>query len=586
MAAHIVAQDPSWRTALDAPVDNAPARCYLGGRGRAHLLGREQGDDDFEFWGGLDRVRKMDERVARHESAGEWPTPAVSELLAERVRASPAAVFLVDGAERLTFAEFGRRVGAVAAGLRGLGIGAGDVVSWQLPNWWEAAVLAVAIDAVGGVSNPILPIYREREVGFVLRQARSRALFVPAVFRGFDFRELAAAVRGQVEHVVVVRGEAAAGMASFAELLAQPPVPGGAAAADPHRVSMLFYTSGTTAEPKGVLHTASTIGAFARAYAAVAGAGPTEVSLLQFPLTHIGGIGSFLVLPILLGSRVVYLDVWAPERALALIESEGVTAAGGPPALLQGLLASPGFRPERVGSVRIASTGAADIPPELVREVRRRLAPTSYRSYGLTECPMLTAGTVGDREEDCVLTDGRPTPGCVVRVVDDAGTPLPPDREGEIEGFGPQLCLGYLDSALDAAAFTADGFLRTGDLGVIDERGYVRVTGRKKDIIIRKGENLSAKAIEDVLHAHPAVAEAAVIGVPDAASGERVCACIVARPGETAPTLAAIRAFMEGRGVMRQKIPEQVEVLDALPRNSTGKVLKWELRSRYRRKTS
>jgi acyl-CoA synthetase (AMP-forming)/AMP-acid ligase II len=242
----------------------------------------------------------MAERMERHESAGEWPTPAVSELLAERVRASPGAVFLVDGAERLTFAEFGRRVGAVAAGLRRLGVGA--------------------------------------------------------------------------------------------------------------------CGHGNLCRPAGS--------------AAGARASPAEVSRLLFPLTHIGGIGSFLMLPILLGSRVVYLDVWEPERALALIESEGSTAAGGPPALLQGLLASPGFRPERVRSVRIASTGAADIPPELVREVQRRLAPVSYRSYGLTECPMLTAGTVDDREEDCACTDGRPTPGCTVRVVDDAGTPLPAGSEG------------------------------------------------------------------------------------------------------------------------------------------------------------
>jgi len=208
----------------------------------------------------------------------------------------------------------------------------------------------------------------------------------------------------------------------------------------------------------------------------------------------------------------------------------------------------------------------------------------SFRSYGLTECPMVTSGSAADPEDRCAQTDGRPSPGCHVRVVGEAGTPLPAGSEGEIEVFGPQLCLGYLDPALAAEAFTADGYLRTGDLGVLDAGGYLTVTGRKKDIIIRKGENLSARAIEDVLHEHPDVAEAAVIGVPDPASGERVCACVVLREGAPRLDLAALRTFMSAKQVMRQKIPEQLEVLPALPRNAMGKVLKFELRKRYARR--
>jgi len=547
----------------------------------------------------IDR-RPSAERIARHTDAGEWPTAPPSQLLAQRVAATPQKLFLVDGATRLTFAEFGRRVDALAGGLSRLGVAEGDVVAWQLPSWWEGAALAVAIDSVGAISNPILPIYREREVGFIVKQTKAKALFIPGLFRGFDFRELARTVAGDLPHVVVVRDEPG-DMVSFDELAdggrrtadratasateSSSPSAGrrplAAASTDPHRVSMLFYTSGTTAEPKGVMHTASSIGAYAKANIAVGRGSAADVSLLQFPLTHLGGIGSFLLLPLLQGSSVIYLDVWEPERALALIESEGVTSAGGPPAILQRLLAAPGFRPDRVRSLRVAGTGAADIPPELVREVRRRFAPLCYRSYGLTECPMFTSGTAGDAEDVCVLTDGRPTPGCDVRIVDEDGKALPRGREGEIEAFGPQLCVGYLDPSLDAAAFTADGFLRTGDLGVLDAQGCVRVTGRKKDIIIRKGENLSAKAIEDVLHEHPAVAEAAVIGVPDAASGERVCACVVAREAGKVLSLDEVRSFMEAKGVMRQKIPEQVEMLDALPRNATGKVIKWELRKRF-----
>jgi cyclohexanecarboxylate-CoA ligase len=205
----------------------------------------------------------------------------------------------------------------------------------------------------------------------------------------------------------------------------------------------------------------------------------------------------------------------------------------------------------------------------------------AFRSYGMTECPMFTSGRRDDPEEKRYGTDGRPVPGATARIVDEQGRVLPPGTEGEVEAYGPQLCVGYLDPQMNEA-FTADGFFRTGDLAVIDAEGFIRITGRRKDIIIRKGENLSAKGIEDELAAHPAVADVAVIGVPDRESGERVCACVVLRAGAETLTVAAVRDFMGGRGVMRQKIPEQIEIVDELPRNATGKVRKDQLRARFR----
>jgi cyclohexanecarboxylate-CoA ligase len=192
--------------------------------------------------------------------------------------------------------------------------------------------------------------------------------------------------------------------------------------------------------------------------------------------------------------------------------------------------------------VRNAGLGATDVPPELIRELRGKLGAFVSRSYGMTECPMATGGTPQDPDEKLITTDGRVTSGVLLRTVDDAGRPVAPGVEGEIELFGPQLCVGYVDARLSAEAFTADGFLRSGDLAVVDEGGFTRITGRKKDIIIRKGENLSAKAIEDELYDHPKVADVAVIGVPDRASGERVCACVVLRPGSDDMTLAELRA--------------------------------------------
>jgi cyclohexanecarboxylate-CoA ligase len=281
------------------------------------------------------------------------------------------------------------------------------------------------------------------------------------------------------------------------------------------------------------------------------------------------------------GSSVVFMDGFDPALAVDLVERHAITGAGGPPAVLQAMFAAPNFTPEKMRSVRTSGSGAADVSPELMREARRRFGAFVHRSYGMTECPMFTSGAQGDPEEKLDGTDGRPMPGCVARLVDEHGRPVGPNVEGEIEAYGPQLCVGYLDPALNVA-FTPDGFFRTGDLAVIDEDGFIRITGRRKDIIIRKGENLSAKGIEDDLAAHPKVADVAVIGVPDAQSGERVCACIVLRPGADALTLAEVRTFMEERGVMRQKIPEQLELMAELPRNATGKVRKDQLRARFR----
>jgi cyclohexanecarboxylate-CoA ligase len=533
-------------------------------------------------------TRPPDDRRARHEATGEWPQPPLSALLAAQARSRPHAVYAIEaareGGRTFTFADVARRADRMAMALRKLGVGPGDVVSWQLPNWIECAALAAAIDRVGAVSNPIITIYREREVGFVCRAARSRVLIVPGMVRNVDHRELAAAVQKtapDLEHVVTVRAEPASGQRSLEALEEDPTAPLPPSPLGPHDVSSIFYTSGTTSDPKGVLHTPSTMGAIRHFHVAMFGASPDERGLLQVPLTHIGGIGMFVQIPIANGASVVFVDGFGPALAVDLVERYQVTSAGGPPAILQAMFAAPNFSPERMRSVRWSGSGAADVSPELIREVGAKMGAIAFRSYGMTECPMFTSGRRDDPEEKRYGTDGRPVPGATARIVDEQGRVLPPGTEGEVEAYGPQLCVGYLDAQMNDA-FTADGFFRTGDLAVMDAEGFIRITGRRKDIIIRKGENLSAKGIEDELAAHPAVADVAVIGVPDRESGERVCACVVLRPGADALTLPAVREFMGGRGVMRQKIPEQIEIVDELPRNATGKVRKDLLRARFR----
>jgi cyclohexanecarboxylate-CoA ligase len=530
-------------------------------------------------------------RRARHAEAGEWPHPPLSTIAAQRARLTPDRDYWIEGqregGRRFTFADLVARADRMAEALRRLGIGWGDVVAWQLPNWFEAPALAIAIDRIGAVSTPILTIYREREMTFVARAAGARALIVPGVIRGTDHRELATAVRAKapdLEHVLTVRAEPGAGMRALEALEDGPARPLPPSPHGPDDVSMLFYTSGTTADPKGVLHTPSTLGGLIHAHGLLHGTADDDRSLLQFPITHIGGVTLFVQLQVTRGTCAVAMDGFDPELAVDLVERHQVTGAGGPPAILQAMFAARNFTPEKMRSVRSSGSGAADVSPELMRETAAKMGSMVYRSYGMTECPMFTSGCADDPEEKRVGTDGRPIPGCVARLVDDAGREVPRGTEGEIEAFGPQVAVGYLDAAMNVA-FTPDGFFRSGDLGIMDGDGYVRITGRKKDIIIRKGENLSAKGIEDELASHPAVVEVAVIGVPDAERGERVCACVVLRPGAARLDLATVRTFMEGRGVMRQKIPEQLELLDELPRNATGKVRKDQLRARFGRGT-
>ena len=536
----------------------------------------------------LPPTRPPASRRARHEASGEWPQPTLSALLDARLPGDAGRVFLIEGlragGRQFTYGDLARRADRMAVALRRLGLGVGDVVSWQLPNWFEGAALAVAIDRIGAVSNPIITIYREREVGFVCRQARSRALVVPGLVRGTDHRDLAAAVQASapaLEHVLTVRAEPAAGQRALEAYEDDPPAPLGPSPLGPHDVSAVFYTSGTTADPKGVLHTPSTLGAVLHFHAQVFPARPDDRSLLQFPLTHIGGLVMFVHLPLRSGASTVWMETFDPALAVDLIERHAVTSAGGPPAILQGMFAAPNFITEKVHTLRSSGSGAADVSPQLMRELQEKFACFAYRSYGMTECPMFTCGRPGDPPEKLHGTDGRPVPGASARLIDEHGALVAVGGEGEIEAYGPQLCVGYVDPMLNGA-FTGDGWLRTGDLAIADADGFLRITGRRKDIIIRKGENLSAKGIEDDLAAHPDIVDVAVIGVPDRRSGERVCACVVVRPGAAAPTLAAVRVFMTARGVMLQKIPEQLELLDALPRNATGKVRKDALRARFR----
>jgi len=503
--------------------------------------------------------------------------PNLWELVRKRAAATPDARMVIDErGDTFTFAEFERAADRASAGLAAKGIGEGSVVSWQLPSWRESMVLVAALSRLGAIQNPILPIYREREVGFIARQAKNRLLIVPSTFRGFDYeamaREIAADVPGL--EVLVCDRVLPEGNPST---LPPPPVSG-----EPP-VRWLFYTSGTTADPKGAQHTDQTIDAAARGMADRLGLVPEDRHSLVFPFTHIGGI-IWLFAGLRVGLTNIVDEAFLPDTTIPLLQREGVTLAGAGTffhlAYLKAQRDDPAAR--LFPHVRAFPGGGAPKPPQLHYDVRKELGGAGIISgYGLTETPILTMASLDDDDEALANTEGSAMPGVLLRVVTLDGKVAGIDEEGEIRGKAPQMMKGYLDPSLDADAFDDEGWFRTGDLGRIDADGMVTITGRLKDIIIRKGENISAKEIEDLLFTHPMVADVAVIGLPDPASGERACAVVALKEPGTPVTFDEMVSFLKEKGLRAQAIPEQLETIDALPRNPSGKVMKQDLKVRF-----
>ncbi|MBX3023559.1 AMP-binding protein [bacterium] len=518
------------------------------------------------------------EQIRRRHAAGEWGDEPLGACFARTCRAHGARVALIDGDRRLTFADWDRRSAAVAQGLRRLGVERGDVVAYQLPNWWEAAVLFLAAARIGAVVNPLLPMFRERELAFTLRQSAARVLAIPGELRGCDHPALIARLRADapaLRTVLVVRAPAPDGTQPFADLLADAPAP--SVAVDPDGLLMLMYTSGTTADPKGVLHTHNTLLAEVRSLERVHALTPADRTLMPSPLTHISGVIHAILTPALLGTSVVLMERWDAVAALSLIAAERISYMVGAPTFLQDLSDR---APAGGTSLRLFSCGGAPVSTELVRRARVALGCVAKRVYGSTEFPTITTTDVTDAETMGGVSEGRVIAPAELRIVDDRGRPLPPGGEGEVQARGPECCVGYADPALNADAFTADGWFRTGDLGAVDAAGYLRISGRLKEIVIRKGEKFSLAELEAAIARHPAVAEVCVVALPDSRTGERACAVVLPRAGAVL-TLAELARFLLAAGLAKPKLPEQLELVDALPRTDSGKIHRAAVRARW-----
>ncbi len=504
------------------------------------------------------------------------------ELVEHRAQATPDNTAAVDEHGRsLSFAEYRDQAERAAAGLHRLGVQPGDVVSWQLPTWLESLVLVAALGRLGAIQNPILPIYRRREVAFITAQAGSRLLIVPPVWRDFDFEAMAREISTDQPGLEVLVVDRALPQGDPTQLPPPPPAPDDPADLD---VRWYYYTSGTTADPKGARHTDMTIDAAARGMCEALEVTEQDRVGCVFPFTHIAG-AVYVFSAMRYGCTMIVVEAFDAQTTPPLLAANGVTLAGAGTPFHMAYLAYQRNHPESAPlfpEARAYIGGGAPKPPQLHHDIKAELGGVGIVSgYGMTEAPIVTMASVRDGDEELANTEGKPVLDTDLRLVTVDGAIAGPGEEGEIRLKAPMLMRGYVDTSKDAEAFDADGYFRTGDLGRFDEHGNVMITGRVKDIIIRNMENISAKEVEDLLFSHPGVADAAVVGLPDERTGERVCAIVVPKDPEQPPTLEDILAFTIENGLAKQKTPEQLEIVDALPRNPTGKVLKFELRDRY-----
>ena len=527
---------------------------------------------------------RVDEAVPEHP-------PTIWSLIEQRAEDTPDGPMLFDDRDRsLTFAEFKAAALRAAAGLQALGVHEASKVSWQLPTVLESAVLLAALSRLGVVQNPLVPILRRRDVGFIVEQTGADFLIVPGLWRSFDYEAMAKEVAAETGCQVLVTGHPdlstdgslALPSGDPATLPPLPPPPNGPGDLP---VRWIFYSSGTTGAPKGACHTDASIMAGPNGMLARLDMGPDDRYPVVFPFTHIGGV---CVMTFALETRcpLILLESFDMSKSPVWLAAQSPTFLGSTVPFFHAYLDAQ----RRFGTdplypkLRALLGGGAPKPPDLHTEVQEVLPGCRgiLSSWGLTEFPMATYCSTDDTDEQLAHTEGRLVPGVELRVISFEGDECGPGVEGELRLRGPQLFRGYLDASLNADALDEQGYFRTGDLGIVGPEGHVRITGRMKDVIIRNAENISAREVEEVLFGYDKVRDVAVIGVPDPKTGERCCAVVELTDPEDTLTLAELADFCRATGLTTQKIPERLELVTDMPRNAMGKIAKQELRSRFR----
>ncbi len=489
---------------------------------------------------------------------------------------------------RFSYREMATMVDRIAVGLSRLGVGRNDVVAMQLPNWWQFTLTYLACSRLGAVINPLMHIFRERELSFMLAHGEAKVVIVPKVFRGFDHEQMLEGLRGalpSLKHVVVVGGQ---GANSFEALLSEPAWETqsdaqqilSASRPGPDDITQLIYTSGTTGEPKGVLHSANTLMSNIVPYAQRVNLGGDDVVLMASPMAHQTGFMYGLMMPVMLRAHVVLQDIWEPKRALELIRAEQVSFTMASTPFLTDLARTVAESAQTVPTLKTFLCAGAPIPGPLVEQARSVLGTKIVSAWGMSENGACTLIHLDDDDERAVNTDGCALPGMEAKVADEGGVELPRGEVGRLLVRGCSNFGGYLKRP-QWNNTDAQGWFDTGDLARMDAAGYIRISGRSKDIIIRGGENIPVVEVEALLYRHPAVAQAAIVAMPDERLGERACAVVVTRPGQTLDFEAMV-SFLKEHKLAIQYIPERLEVLEAMPATPSGKIQKFKLREMIR----
>jgi cyclohexanecarboxylate-CoA ligase len=495
------------------------------------------------------------------------------------------AVSLETGStRRFSYRELATMADRMAVGLARLGVGKDDVVSCQLPNWWQFTLTYLACSRIGAVMNPLMHIFRERELSFMLAHGESRVAIVPKVFRGFDYEQMLKGLRGKLPHLEHALAVGGSGPDSFEARLTEPAWEREPDAREiltrsrpgPDDVTQLIYTSGTTGESKGVMHTANTLMANIIPYAERLHLTRSDVVLMASPMAHQTGFMYGLMMPVMLRASAVLQDIWEPRKAIEVIRAEQVSFTMASTPFLTDLSKTVAETKQDVPSLRIFLCAGAPIPGPLVEQARAALGAKIVSAWGMTENGAVTTTMPEDDDERSVNTDGCPLPGMEVRVVDGSGAAVADGSIGRLLVRGCSNFGGYLKRP-QLNGTDADDWFDTGDLACLDDRGYIRISGRSKDVIIRGGENIPVVEIESLLYRHPAIAQVAIVAYPDERLGERACAFVVPKPGQSLD-LPAMVEFLKAQKMAIQYIPERLVVRDALPATPSGKIQKFRLR--------
>ena len=487
--------------------------------------------------------------------------------------------------QRCRIADLVAEAERLAAALHQRGLRSGDVVAFQLPNWRETLIVDLACARLGLVVMPVIPIYRDAELAFMLADSGAKAIFVPEQYRGCDYFAMVTRLRVSLPRLQLVSTvrSAAAGSDSYDALIEAALAPAPTIDVNPDAVKVILYTSGTTGRPKAVLHSHVTLPHTVRmAFKYWGQDRPGDRVLMASPVTHLTGFAAGIELPMVCGVDAAIMERWEAKAGIDMIEREQATIMTGATPFLEELLTAAAAQGKRLPSLRVYICGGAAVPPQLIRKAHEVLANCrACRIFGSSEAPIVTFGFMGADEADLAAdTDGKVV-DYEVRIKDDEGRELPPGATGEICVRGAGMFLGYADAAQTAECVDADGFFAMGDIGHLTRDNALVISGRKKDLINRGGEKISAKEIEDILHHHAGIVEAAVVSMPHERLGETICAYVIARAGH-ALTLQDVCAHVAASGVAKQKLPERLVIVDSLPRNPSGKIRKDLLRQDIR----